>query len=386
MNDTKLSTIGLLIFTSFVWAQTAPSVAELNRLPAYENAVELRITTETKEISRLGPLLVRVAFVNKGESPITIETRESGAPLALASLVATGTRAFERHDQWLMRSSPEHRDRRAYSTLLPGDSAAGSFLIFLGNDASGAQFANAGSYRIRLECQPDASYAPIYSNEITLRVSTEDGGSEALLDALGELAVMYYSYDRETLKRNGMTISQAGMEIIKHVVSQDQPLLVAPEERPQDQREADLVESLEIVLRRHPDSPYSGYLARFLGLVQFKTFEHEISIADWKILTETGERPERTTQTLVMHPAYEKARRYLTVAKDADLWPRTTAAEHLGRLYVMSQEWDKAEDVVAQLKAQFASPSGEGPGVRLEREMADFKEKLSREKSRRTGP
>lgn len=360
-----------------------PWLEESDRLPPLAHNVVLTISLNKPQIGRFDPLIVRVTLSNRDAKPLTIETRKDGAPYNLASMVARGDGAFERCDQWLMRNSPEYRDRDLRATLQTGESTEGEFLILFGGPPTGLPFAEPGRYAVRVACQPDAQFAPIYSNEVLVIVSPNDGGNAAFLRDLDELSYAYHGYDREAMRRNVGAEYHVGIDLLKRIIGENRPHLIAPDENPQDRKEAELVDSLAALLERHRNSAYSGYIARFLGLVYVKTFEHEVSLAEGRVWKETGKAPQTTREELVSHPAYEKALRYLTMAEEAELWPPTTATLHVGRLHVMAQEWEKAEAAIGRLRAQPVGSKSPDLISKLETELTGYKKKLEERAAKR---
>jgi len=379
----------LLCGTAFAQADRRtvdPWLEESDQLPAPEHRMELIASLEQHhQINRFDPLIVRLAFTNQDSNPLTVETRRDGAPYILASLVARGDGPFERHDQWLMRNSPEYRDKDLRITLQKGESTSGEFLILFGGPPTGLPFADAGRYRVRIACQPDRHFAPTYSNELIVTVVPGTGANDAFLRDLDALTFEYHGYDREAMLRNVGRGYHVGVDLLRHIIRQDRPHFVAPDENPQDRKEAELVTSLAELLERHPNSAYSGYIARFLGLVYVKTFEHELSVAEAKAWRETGNHPVRTTESMIVQPAYQNALRYLSMAQQADLWPRTTAALHLGRLYLMSEQWEKADAIASELRAKYVRSNGAAAGEELVRDLTAYRADLAEKRSGRGG-
>jgi len=155
-------------------------------------------------------------------------------------------------------------------------------------------------------------------------------------------------------------------------------LPIFPQLDPADRKEAELVDSLTELLNQHPNSSYSGYIARFLGLVHVKTFEHEISLRGAGSWGETKTSPEHEAITQLCQSEYEKALRYLTLASQSHLWPRTTAPLQLARLYGMAEEWDKANDVCDSLRTKYADQKGAILADKIQNEMSKYREKIAR--------
>lgn len=67
---------------------------------------------------------------------------------------------------------------------------------------------------------------------------------------------------------------------------------------------------------------------------------------------------------------YKDAEKYLLLATEWDLWPRTTAAYSLGRLQCSVREWDKAQSVIDMLQDRYSVHGGTELANRLTREIA----------------
>jgi len=360
-----------------------PWLEESDQLPPPEHAVQLTVSSERDRINRYDPLIVRVTLTNKDAHPLTLETRRDGAPYTLASLVGRGSGPFERADQWLMRSGPEYRDRELRKTLQTGESTRGEFLIVFAGPPTGLPFAEPGRYRVRVAFQPDAHFAPNYSNDIIVTVSSNDDGNGALLRELDALFFEHHGHDREAMIRNVGPEYHVGIDLLKHMIAQDRPHLVAPDERPQDQKEAELVHSLAELLDRHPNTTYSGYIARYLGLVHIKTFEHKVSFDEGRIWRETGKPPTHDADALKKQPAYKDALRYLTLAEECDLWPRTTAIRHLAMLHVITQEWEKVHIHLNELRTRYRDSNGAKVAAEVEAEMSAYRAKVDQRVKRK---
>lgn len=350
-----------------------PWLSVADELPPLPQDVDVELVVDRAKIETYEPVIARISLTNRDEKPLSLKVRQDGAPRAVASLVAHGNDPFFRHHQWVRTSGPSSRR----ITLAPGESTDGEILILFGGPPTGGPFAEAGEYRVKFACQPDGRFAPVYTNVIELTVSPDVRGNAAFLDELSELVYSHYGWDRESVIRGNGAEYIPGMEILKKVIKVRNPHLVDPERSPADKREAALVHALADLLDRHPDSSYSGYIARFLGLVHIKTFEHVVSHGHLERWTQENLTEELQVVYDRAARAREKALRYLTMASGHNLWPRTTAYFELARLYGMSEQWDKVQECTAKLRTIGAS-NGIEIADRVEREIARYRKKLER--------
>ncbi len=364
----------------------SPWLEESDQLPPPVHHMELTAALERHQINRLDPLIVRVTLTNRDPNPLTLETRRDGAPFILASLVARGDGPFERHHQWLMRNSPEYRPKELDVTLQRGESTSGELLILFGGPPTGLPFADEGNYRVQIACQPDRHFAPIYSNELIVNVVPGNGANEAFIRDLDAFAWKYHGYDRETMVKNVGSEYHVGIELLQRVIRQDRPLLIAPDQNPQDHKTAELVEYLTGLLERHPNSAYSGYVARYLGLVHFATLWREVSTSEEKIWRETGQAPQTSREEILSQPTYEKAMRCLTVADQFELWPRSTATLHLVGLHALARDWEKALENINRFRSRNPGSLGQSEADNLEHELNKQKAKLGISAEQKTTP
>lgn len=337
-------------------------------------ALEVSLERTTFEVRE--PVIAHVTLTNIGDKPFRLYICDSGAPLHVAFQVARLNASFDNHSLWLERSGPG----ATQVELGPGESTSGDILVLL-DYGKGYVFASPGSYTVRCRV-----FGKIHSDELAVTAISSSRVNEDLLSSLEALAVRYHGGvvpDALTLSspeaEKGM--DREGSLLLGQIIRQNSPHLVDPEHNPADKREAELVEALTGLLDRHPNSSYSGYIARFLGLVHIKTFEHEISHRGAESWGETKASPDHKEVTRLCQSEYNKALRYLTVASQADLWPRTTAAFHLVRLHGMAEEWDKANACLVKLRTKYAESDGVERADELERQMANYKAKLERRKA-----
>lgn len=366
----------VLVFAWNVSAHTtgaSPWRSSVDELPALPQDIDVELVVDREKIETYDPLIARITLTNRDNKQLKLKVRQDGAPRLVASLVARTDGPFERHHQWLRTSGPSSRE----ISLAPGESTTGEILILFGGPPTGFPFAEPGQYWVKFGCQPDRHFAPVYTNVVEVMVSPDDRGNAAFLDKLSELVYSHYGWDPESVVRNNGEDYIPGMEILKKITKVQNPHLVDPERSPADKREAALVHALADLLDRHPDSSYSGYIARFLGLVHIKTFEHVVSHGHLERWTQENLTEELQVVYDRAARAREKALRYLTMAAEHDLWPRTTAYFELARLYGMSEQWDKVQECTAKLRTIGAS-NGIEIADRVEREITQYRQKLER--------
>lgn len=346
-----------------------------DQLPSFPHSVEVELRVDRVKIAAYEPVIARITLTNRSAQLLSLEVRDDGAPFLLASLVARRGDEFERHHQWLRRSGPHHHA----ASLAPGESTEGEILILMGRSHTGFPFAEPGKYVIKFACQPDGRFAPVYTNTVAITVSPVNR-NELLLEELGDLVYAHFGLDRESVVRSNGGDYMIGIRLLQKVIRQRTPHLIDPDRNPDDLKERELVEALTVMLSRHPDSSYSGYIARFLGLVHIKTFEHEGSLGGAGSWSKTKNSPDHADVRRTAQAAYVKALRYLTIAKNADLWPRTTAIENLSRLHTMAEEWDRVTSICEELRVDYAEYDGEILAVKIENRMAKYRARLD------TGP
>ena len=352
----------------------SPERVESDRLPPLEQNIEVVMRAAMTRIAAYEPLIVNVTLTNRDGVPLDLEARDDGLPYGTASVVTWRGGAAVRRNQWLehYESAPGAHE----ITLAPGESTTGELLIMLGGGPTGIAFPVPGTYTVQCACQPDGRFAPVMSNEIRVSVDMLSEQEKSFFSDLRRLSIGYYGVNEDWLiQKEGEEVRKLefGLEILRRLLRHAKPLLIEPERNPRDKKPAELVTLLEALLERYPDSAYSGYIARYLGLVHLATFEHEGSV----IGHETWD-----TVRCRAHPDYQKALQYLTVAKNADLWPRTTALENLAFLHACAQEWERAQECLTALRTEYADVSGTEIADELESQMTRFRQKLEARRAR----
>jgi hypothetical protein len=314
------------------------------------------------------PLIVGVTLTNRDSTPLQLHVRDDGLPDRLASVVTHPDGAIFRHHQWV---TPQETAPGSHEELLaPGDSTTGEVVILFGGPPTGVAFPVPGTYTVQCACQPDGRFAPVMSNEVRVTVEKITNEETSFFSELRALSLSYYGLNEDYMvEREGEYVREYefGLKLVRRLLRHTKPILIDPERNSRDKKAAELVKSLEAMLERHPDSAYSGYIARYVGLVYLKTLEHEGSLEGWG---------ERDPQRVRAHPAYAKALRYLTMAKDANVWPRTAALENLVMLHGLAQEWGKAKAYIATLREQCAGIGGGPIADQLEAQMKEFRAKM----------
>ena len=340
------------------------------------DSVALEVSLERTTFEVREPVIAHVTLTNLGDQPFRLHIRDGGAPLRVAFQVAQLNASYHNHSLWLALSGPQATEIE----LAPGESTSGNILVLL-DYGKGYVFASPGSYSVRCRW-----FGKIYSDELSVTVVRSSRANEDFLDQLELVALRYHggeaadSLDLSTPEAK-KGLDREGLLLLGQIIRQNKPHLVVPDRNPADKSEAELVAALTVLLDRQPDSSYSGYVARFLGLVHVKTFEHEISHRGAKTWGETKASPDHKEVTQLCQSEYEKALRYLTIASQADLWPRTTASFHLVRLHGLAEDWAKASALCDKLRTDYAEQNGAALADKLESEMRKHRERLALRKN-----
>jgi hypothetical protein len=284
---------------------------------------------------------------------------------------------YTQHALWLERKGPQPRE----IDLPPGESTGGEILVLL-DFGKEYVFSDAREYHIRWRWSPGRGFAEVYTDDLRVAVVPSSRVNEDFLDRLELIALRYYvGDDADTLDLSAPEAEEAldreGVLLLSKIISQQKPHRVDPKRNPADTKEWELVESLTDLLDRYPDSAYSGYIARFLGLVNLETLEREASWEGW------GEGDPGRVRA---HPAYMKALRYLTMAKDANVWPRTTALENLVWLHGLAQEWGKTAEHLVVLREGCADIGGVAIAEKLQGQIQRFRKKVEARKAKELPP
>jgi len=336
----------------------------------FPHAVALDCSFDRMRFETRKPIIARITLTNQGGSAFRLKVRRDGPPADIGLDVAPIDQTYNSHALLLKRSGPGTEEIE----LQPGASTVGDLLVLLDYGERRYVFPSTGIYRVRCYWAPGGEFAKVYSDEFQVTVEPSSAVDSDVLAEIERIAMKYHGLEASVLDelkpsdaRKGL--EQEGLLVLARIIRQDTPHLVIPEMYPSHRREADLVRSLEDLLARYPDSSYSGYIARFLGLVYVKTLGHEVSHAG-------GEH--WNTEKMRAHPAYPKAFEYLKKSSDAELWPRTTAVANLGRLHVMAKEWDKAEECLTKMRTKYGTIGGATQADTLKREMDRFRAKVER--------
>jgi len=335
----------------------------------FPHPVALEVSLDRSTFEAREPVIAHVTLTNRGRQPFRMSVREDGAPYGIALHVLDGDGSVSKHSLWIGRHGPQPRDIE----LAGGESTTGDILVLL-DYGKEYVFPNPGLYGIVWRWYPGPGFAMMYTEEARVRVVPPSRMNEDFLEQLELIALRRDAGEAaDTLDLSTPEaekgLDRLGILRLGRIINEKQPYLIDPK----DERELQFVASLGELLVRFPDSSYSGYVARFLGLVYFKTLEQ-----DYSALANEQWDSERTRA----HPAYGKALRYLTMAKDADVWPRTTALENLFWLQGLTQEWDKADQYVVTLREQYGDIGGATIAEKLQSEMERFRARLEARKGK----
>ncbi len=346
------------------------------RLSLPPRHIDLSLTISQDVIPVFAPVIARIKLTNKGDPPLSLDVREDGAPYAIIFITTHNGGKDFRHDQWLRRSGPTKHN----IVLAAGESTEGDVLIFFG-PPTGFAFGESGEYSIQIAYQPDRQHAPVSSKKVILNVVEDGRENRAFVEELTELAYEFFGYDREMFRHNNGEQILAGYKLMHEILKVQRPHLVDPDGDEYNRKQASLVESLTKLLIRHPNSSYSGYIARYLGLQHIHAVMDEFSLGRHEV-RENAEQPSLWDGTACRaDPSYEKSLQYLTKADESNLWPRTTAIVNLALLHMVAQEWDKANGCFTELRTKYAESDGVRCADELQRQMAEYKAKLQHHKA-----
>ena len=363
---------GLTFLASYASANYAKADGPESQRP-FPHPVGLAISFERMSFETREPIIARITLTNHGGSTFRLKTRRGGAPADIGLDVAPIDQPYRTYALLLKSSAPETDEIE----LQPGASTAGDLLVLLDYGQSSYVFPRMGSYQVRCHWAPGREFAKIFSDEVQVTVESSSAVNTGLLTEIERVAMKYHGLKLSELDQLTPSDARKGLEregllVLARIIRQQKPHLVVPEMYPSQQRESEMVARLENLLLRYPDSSYSAYIARYLGLVYVKSLEHKVSHAG-------GDHWD--TARIQAQPDYPKALRYLKEAAEKDLWPRTTAIVNLGRLHALAKEWDKAEECVNLLRTRCADVNGSRVSDELERGIRKFREKTERRNS-----
>jgi len=336
--------------------------------------VALEVNLERSTLEAREPVIAQVMLTNLGDEPLRLPVRDDGTPLRIALDVSNGDSTYSTHSLWLTRNGPHPKEVE----VLPGKSTSGDVLVLLDFGVKYV-FASPGAYRLRWHFYAAPGCPKIYTDEVRVSVLPSSRVNEECLARLQLIGLRYHvGDDADTLDLNApeaeSALNREGILLLAKIISRTKPHLITPGDRAENA----LVDSLQEVLERYPDSAYSGYIARYLGLVHLKTLEHAGSLEEATAWRETGKPPTFDAKAFKEKPAYQKALKYLTQAAKADLWPATTAQYHLGWLHLMARDWEKAEECCGILRKDYAASNGLHHADELRRQLHDFRAKVER--------
>ena len=323
---------------------------------------KVRITTSVVNapLRQFEPAIVRVSLTNVSREPLSLRIREGGLPHNVLVTVSSNWGQFK-HDQWLQSKEPRNSD----TVLGPGESTTGEMLIFFGVP-TGFAFSDLANYQIEI-AWAHASGIEVSADPLTARVFPGDEQTHALIEELSEFTYDYSGYERDSIRKAHGDEFLVASRILAQIVRQDTPLGFEANDTEKNTR---LVNKLRELLEKYPDAVYAGYIARYLGLVEIKSFEREISLAGF------DERFAPPAERRA-HPAYVAALKLLTDAAKAEVWPRTVAPAQLARLHAMAHEWDKADEVISSLRTAYGNSGGNREADRLVSEVEMYRRKVS---------
>lgn len=378
MKRTRLSCILIAMTCSVIGTGLSTSAGDSNS-PRHPSSVALEFSLPGDRIEARVPIVAQVTLSNRGNEPMTIRTREEGTPAGISLVRVSEDGETQKMPLSLRRSGPRTHD----VTLATDEHISGEVLLF--DREKGFPFAVQGKYGVSICWTSRDGSEKACSDQLEVDVLPPREQNTTCLMELQDLAIDYYADGAATKGRvDPAELDEAriiyGNKLLAKVIGQRKPFMVADENRAADQLWGKLAGRLEDILSHHPNSSYSGYIARFLGLIHVKTFEHEISHRGAGSWGETIVSPEHQEVTQLCKSEYEKALRYLRLASQEDLWPRTTAPVHLGRLHGLAEEWAEVSAVCDKLRTDYAEQHGIAQAEKLENEMRKYREKIARRK------
>lgn len=375
MKRSRLSCILITMTCSIIGTRLSTSGGDSNS-PRYHSSVALEFSLPGDRIEASVPIVAHVTLSNCGNEPMTIRTREEGTPAGISLVRVSEDGETQKMPLWLRRSGPRTHD----VTLASDEHISGEVLLF--DRVKGFPFAVQGKYGVSICWTSSDGSEKACSDQLEVDVLPPREQNTTFLMELQDLAIDYYADGAATKGRvDPAELDEArilfGNKLLAKVIAQRRPLRGHANGASPDLRIDVLAERLEGLLSRHATSPYSAYIARFLGLLHLHTVMDRFSLERHEVL-EKAKHPSQWDGTACRaNPSYQKARKYLTEAYDSEIWPRSTASEHLGLLYIVAQEWGKAEECLTKLRARDAERGGVQRADVLQRQMAKYKAKLA---------
>jgi len=364
-------------------ADERPDTAPFPHLVGREITLD-RLTFEARE-----PVIGRFTLTNRSQRGFRVDARYDGAPYAVALEISQSGKGFESQGISLSKVGPQ--PAKEDIELAPEESVVGESLLLLDYGSRVYVFPRPGRYTVRWRWRPGEGFSEVYSNDLQVTALPPSQRNEECLAKLELLAVRYYTGQMEvpadklqlpvTLDspEGEEALEYQGVQLLAKLARQQKAhLIIDPESHAEDLREAALVQALEALLEQYLNASYAGYIARFLGLVHIKTFEHVMSHGRVESWTRKDLTPEQKAARDRAAVAREKALRYLTIASQDDLWPRTTATAQLARLYAMSEQWDKVQECLEELRTMAGASNGPEVAATIESEVQRYREKLER--------
>lgn len=323
-------------------------------------SVQLEFALERESFEAREPVIARVTLTNHGTEPLELRVRSDGAPYAISVMSRIADEPFIANSLWLRRVGPKFHG----ITLSSGETTTGEVLVLMGHEA-GFVFPKPGVYQVKCRWSPENGYPRIETDVVTVSVSRSSPINVSFLRRLDAFASEFFGRVRPTaaLLDDADYKMESAILLLSRVISQTRPRWIEPE----NGRQTALIKELRTLLREHGDSYYAGYIARYLGLVHVKSFEHDLSVAGEPSLTHPPD-----------HPHYLAALEYLTFAESRPLWPRAAATYDRCILHVMGQEWSAVEDCIEKLRSEFAHNNGPLRAQELASQYERFKKKLAR--------
>jgi hypothetical protein len=273
------------------------------------SAPTLAARAETSTFAQYAPCRITYELRNNGDAALPLALTFAGLPaqLELHLQDSLGKRRT--------CSIAEVEDQSFSFLLRTGESLQGTCLV--GVTPEGFFFRELGEFRATLVLH--TSDADLRSEEFRITVvpsapSTEHPLRELSRIALKRQGVSIDDFDLANRQTLAETYALTG-ELLAELARCDRPHLVDPSRSARDRRDSEMVEELRKYVESFPDGPYCTIVARFVGLVDLKTFEHSVSRENHDRL-KSGLEPI-PVEALRVRTEYRNATRYLLKAAEA---------------------------------------------------------------------
>ncbi len=327
-----------------------------------EAQLSVRFTTAASKVAALSPLAVTLQVANVGAVPLTIPVAKDGAPTGwIAHLVGPGSEQME--------CSPLQVgvQRHAREMVLePGQETNGSGLLLSAGQPGGYVFPQEGRYTLRVTYTGSSGSVSL-AGELQIDVTEGAADTRALVSLLGPIGIDLFGLDRIRAERDPDFRVLGSVKLLMHVIACESGEIFDPQTE-RGSRYHRVHAQLDDLLVRYPETEYSGFLARYLGLHAMKAYERKHS-----------------TSTPLAHEtaSSDGALAHLELAANRATWPLHASLAALGDLHVLRRDWESVARTSGRLRA-IGAPGGTEGATRLDTRASKYRAKT--DTSRREGP